>query len=96
VQRAEVRRLLARLGFVASFGDAPPQSGGWGATLVRLLRSPGMPDSRAFQSVVWTALARCAAQFILDKGVTRSLHCSRTGRIRDAHRQPDLERPLHR
>ena len=36
VQRAEVRRLLAQLPGVASFADAPPQSGGWGATIVRL------------------------------------------------------------
>lgn len=36
VQRAVVRRLLARLPFVLWFGDAPPASGGWGATLVRL------------------------------------------------------------
>jgi DNA-nicking Smr family endonuclease len=36
VQRAVVRRLLRSLPEVASFGDAPPQSGGWGATLVRL------------------------------------------------------------
>ncbi|MET0554147.1 MAG: Smr/MutS family protein [Vicinamibacteria bacterium] len=36
VQRAEVRRLLARLPGVASFADAPPQSGGWGATMVEL------------------------------------------------------------
>ena len=36
VQRAEVRRLLARLEFVLDFGDAPPVSGGWGATTVRL------------------------------------------------------------
>ena len=36
VQRAEVRRVLARLPEVAGFEDAPPASGGWGATLVRL------------------------------------------------------------
>lgn len=36
VQRAVVRRLLSRLPGVASFGDAPPGSGGWGATLVVL------------------------------------------------------------
>jgi DNA-nicking Smr family endonuclease len=36
VQRAEVRRLLSRLEFVLDFDDAPPVSGGWGATLVRL------------------------------------------------------------
>ena len=36
VQRAEVRRLLGRLEYVLDFGDAPPVSGGWGATMVRL------------------------------------------------------------
>lgn len=36
VQRASVRALLARLPLVESFADAPPGSGGWGATLVRL------------------------------------------------------------
>jgi DNA-nicking Smr family endonuclease len=36
VQRAEVRRLLAARDDVASFEDAPPASGGWGATIVRL------------------------------------------------------------
>ena len=36
VQRAEVRRLLASRDDVASFEDAPPGSGEWGATIVRL------------------------------------------------------------
>jgi DNA-nicking Smr family endonuclease len=36
VQRAVVRRLLAQLPEVAHFEDAPPASGGWGATLVQL------------------------------------------------------------
>jgi DNA-nicking Smr family endonuclease len=36
VQRAVVRRVLARLPGVASYEDAAPASGGWGATLVRL------------------------------------------------------------
>lgn len=36
VQRAVVRRLLAGRPDVASFEDAPPGTGGWGATLVRL------------------------------------------------------------
>lgn len=37
VQRAEVRRVLARMAEeVASFADAPPASRGWGATLVAL------------------------------------------------------------
>lgn len=35
-QRAVVRRLLRTLPDVLSFADAPPQAGGWGATLVRL------------------------------------------------------------
>jgi len=38
-QRAAVRALLARHPLVADFADAPPDRGGWGATLVRLRRS---------------------------------------------------------
>jgi DNA-nicking Smr family endonuclease len=36
VQRAVVRRVLARMPQVASCEDAPPTSGGWGATVVHL------------------------------------------------------------
>jgi DNA-nicking Smr family endonuclease len=36
VQRAVVRRLLATLPGVVAFVDAPPEAGGWGATLVTL------------------------------------------------------------
>ncbi|MCU0241694.1 MAG: Smr/MutS family protein [Vicinamibacteria bacterium] len=36
VQRAVVIRLLTQRDDVLEFGDAPPQSGGWGSTLVRL------------------------------------------------------------
>lgn len=36
VQRAEVRRALRALPGVVSFGDAPPASGGWGATVIDL------------------------------------------------------------
>ena len=36
VQRAAVQRLLRSLEWVEDFVDAPPSSGGWGATLVRL------------------------------------------------------------
>jgi dsDNA-specific endonuclease/ATPase MutS2 len=36
VQREMVRVVLARTGFVESFGDAPAEAGGWGATIVNL------------------------------------------------------------
>src|SRR5579872_406241 len=36
VQREMVRQILARTAFVASYGDAPAEAGGWGATLVTL------------------------------------------------------------
>lgn len=36
VQRETVRRVLARTPFVAHFGDAPGEAGGWGATVVTL------------------------------------------------------------
>jgi dsDNA-specific endonuclease/ATPase MutS2 len=35
-QRAVVQRLLASHPGVTSFTDAPPEAGGWGATIVRL------------------------------------------------------------
>src|SRR4051794_24706251 len=36
VQREMVRSILARCEFVASYGDAPAEAGGWGATVVTL------------------------------------------------------------
>ena len=36
VQRVIVRAILQRTPFVASFGDAPAEAGGWGATVVSL------------------------------------------------------------
>jgi len=43
VQRAVVQRVLRSLPGVASFHDAPPPSGGWGATIAELL--PAAPES---------------------------------------------------
>lgn len=36
VQREMVRAILARTSFVAEFGDAPAEAGGWGATVITL------------------------------------------------------------
>ena len=41
VQREIVRSALARHPSVRDFADAPPQGGGWGATVVSLDPSPG-------------------------------------------------------
>ncbi|MGD0693649.1 MAG: Smr/MutS family protein [Terriglobia bacterium] len=38
VQREIVRAVLARKSFVLTFQDAPPEAGGWGATIVTLRR----------------------------------------------------------
>jgi dsDNA-specific endonuclease/ATPase MutS2 len=40
VQREAVRKVLARTPFVLSFGDAPTEVGGWGATIVTLQADP--------------------------------------------------------
>lgn len=45
VQRAAVRRLLVELPYVRGASDAPPEAGGWGATLVEL--APCVPDHTA-------------------------------------------------
>ncbi len=36
VQREAVRKILDRTPFVVAFGDAPPEAGGWGATVATL------------------------------------------------------------
>lgn len=40
VQRQTVRTVLARTPFVVTFYDAPPEAGGWGATIAELTRQP--------------------------------------------------------
>jgi dsDNA-specific endonuclease/ATPase MutS2 len=41
VQREVVRSVLARTPFVEKFGDAPPEAGGWGATVAFLRAAEG-------------------------------------------------------
>ncbi len=43
-QRQRVRSVLSRHPFVETYGDAPPEAGGWGAT-VAVLRSGGRTTS---------------------------------------------------
>jgi dsDNA-specific endonuclease/ATPase MutS2 len=38
IQREVVRSVLARTPFVAAFGDAPAEAGGWGATVITLIK----------------------------------------------------------
>jgi dsDNA-specific endonuclease/ATPase MutS2 len=45
VQRAAVRQVLERTPFVEHFADAPPEAGGWGATVARL--APHLPNHSA-------------------------------------------------
>ena len=40
IQRETVRRVLSRTPFVESFGDAPLEAGGWGATIATLCAGP--------------------------------------------------------
>jgi dsDNA-specific endonuclease/ATPase MutS2 len=44
VQREAVLAVLARTPFVESFTDAPPEAGGWGATVARLSPEGGVKD----------------------------------------------------
>lgn len=36
VQREATRKILSQTDFVESFSDAPPEAGGWGATIVEM------------------------------------------------------------
>ena len=44
-QQRIVRAVLARTPFVSSYRDAPPEAGGWGATIVSLHRSSRDPGA---------------------------------------------------
>ncbi len=46
VQRENVRALLERLPFVRNFHDAPPEAGGWGATIVTLNSDLANPEGK--------------------------------------------------
>ena len=46
VQRENVRALLTRLPFVQTFHDAPPEAGGWGATIVTLSPDLANPEGK--------------------------------------------------
>ena len=39
IQKKRVQGLLARNSMVAAFKDAPPEAGGWGATIVELKKN---------------------------------------------------------
>ena len=46
VQKRRVQGLLQKNPLVSSFKDAPPQAGGWGATLVEIKRKLNGKDGR--------------------------------------------------
>ena len=45
IQKKRVQELLKKNPIVASFKDAPPEAGGWGATLVELRKNYDTEDS---------------------------------------------------
>lgn len=50
IQRAAIRKVLARTPFVREWSDAPPEAGGWGATVVHLETSHDMISQRQLGS----------------------------------------------
>lgn len=46
VQRETVRRVLARTPFVTHFSDAPPEAGGWGATIAHVSVEELRPEAK--------------------------------------------------
>lgn len=46
VQREIVQKILARTSFVTSWTDAPPDAGGWGATIAHLVSNINFEDGQ--------------------------------------------------
>ncbi len=46
IQKRRVRELLEKNSMVTTFKEAPPEAGGWGATLVELSRNLDIEDSK--------------------------------------------------
>jgi len=46
IQKRRVRELLEKNSMVTTFKEAPPEAGGWGATLVELSRNLDTEDSK--------------------------------------------------
>ena len=51
IQKKRVQGLLEKNSMVTAFKDAPPQAGGWGATLVELSRNLVPEHSQEFRDV---------------------------------------------
>jgi DNA-nicking Smr family endonuclease len=51
IQKKRVQGLLEKNSMVTAFTDAPPEAGGWGATLVELSRNLGPEHSKEFRDV---------------------------------------------
>jgi len=49
IQKRRVQSLLKKIPMVVSFKDAPPEAGGWGATLVTLRKGLNTENSRAMK-----------------------------------------------
>jgi DNA-nicking Smr family endonuclease len=51
IQKKRVQGLLEKNSMVTAFKDAPPEAGGWGATLVELSRNLDPEHSKKFRDV---------------------------------------------
>ena len=51
IQKKRVQGLLEKNSMVTAFKDAPPEAGGWGATLVELSRNLDPEHSKEFRDI---------------------------------------------